>query len=71
MSDGVVITTSTNEHKVDATRWEDMNFSELLNQKNIMFQRYEYLLQIESPAAKNILEGINALDALIAQKSLK
>ena len=71
MSDGVVITTSTNEHKVDSARWEDMNFSELLNQKNILFQRYEYLLQIGSPAAKNILEGINALDALIAQKSLK
>lgn len=71
MSDGVVITTSTNEHKVDSARWEDMNFSELLNQKNILFQRYEYLLQIESPAAKNILEGINALDVLIAQKSLK
>lgn len=71
MSDGVVITTSTNEHKVDSARWEDMNFSELLNQKNILFQRYEYLLQIGSPAAKNILEGINALDVLIAQKSLK
>ena len=71
MSDGVVITTSTNEHKVDSARWEDMNFSELLNQKNILFQRYEYLLQIGSPAAKNILEGINTLDVLIAQKSLK
>lgn len=71
MSDGVSITTAVVEHKVESNKWTEMNFSELLNQKNIMFQRYEYLLQIESPAAANLLEGINTLDSLIAQKSQK
>lgn len=71
MSDGVTITTSVIENKVASDRWTEMNFSELLNQKNILFQRYEYLLQIESPAASKLLEGINNLDSLIAQKSLK
>ena len=71
MSDGVTITTRVIEHKVESDKWAEMNFSELLNQKNILFQRYEYLLQIESPAASKLLEGVNNLDSLIAQKSQK
>ncbi len=71
MSDGVTISTSIIDKKVESDKWSEMNFSELLNQKNILFQRYEYLLQIESPAAVKMLEGINNLDSLIAQKSQK
>lgn len=72
MSDGVAITTSVLEHTVNSKKWEEMNFSELLNQKNILFARYEYLTQAGNPiAAQSILGGIHKVDALIAQKSQK
>ena len=73
MSDGVSISTGVNVHIVDSARWPDMNFSELLSQKGILFNRYEYLVQagVNPTAAKNVLDGINLIDSLIAQKSIK
>lgn len=72
MEDGVTITTLVRTQAVETSRWADLNFSELLEQKNIMFNRYEYLVNIgNGPAAKGILEGINKLDVIIAQKTVK
>ena len=70
--DGVSITTNVTNSPVNATKWDDMNFNELLNQKNIMFDRYDFMVRMgNSSVAKSILEGINTLDSLIAQKALK
>lgn len=70
--DGVSISTSVGNNAVQSARWSDMNFNELLGQKNIMFDRYEFMVRMgNSSAAKSLLEGINTLDSLIAQKALK
>ena len=72
MEDGVIISTSTNNNDIDSTRWADMNFNELLEQKNILFNRYDFLVRVgAAEAAKKLLEGINSVDSFIAQKSLK
>jgi len=70
--DGVAITTNVQLSKVDATKWDEMNFNELLEQKSVMLDRYEYLVSIGSNfAAKQVVEGITTLDSFIAQKTLK
>ena len=70
--DGVSISTSVGNNAINSARWSDMNFNELLDQKNIMFDRYEFMVRMGNAlVAKSLLEGINTLDSLIAQKALK
>jgi hypothetical protein len=72
MSDGVTITTCVNKGAVDSTRWKDLNFTELVNQKTIMLDRYDYLYQQGNTAvAMQVLNGITLLESLIEQKMLK
>lgn len=72
LNDGTSISTKDNLTAVKSSQWPELNFNELLNQKNIMFERYDFLMRTGSVnIAASILEGINILDSLIAQKSLK
>lgn len=72
LDDGVSISTSVGNNAINSARWSDMNFNELLDQKNIMFDRYEFMVRMgNAGVAKSLLEGINTLDSLIAQKALK
>ena len=67
--DGTVISTLNIDHIVDSNRWEDMNFSELIEQKRILFNRYEYLMKLENKqAAKGLVEGLERLETIIARK---
>ncbi len=53
--------------KVRPDQWKEMNFDQLLEQKNIMFNRYEFLASKgHRELASQVLQGINSLDALIA-----
>jgi len=65
----VTITTQTNVSTVNANKWNEMSVNELLDQKNIMFSRYDYLIQTENfGAADQIMKGINKLEQLIQSK---
>ena len=64
-----VISTQTNLRAVQSEKWEKMSVNELLDQKSIMFNRYEFLLTSENPEqAKQILNGINRLENLIQER---
>ena len=69
--DGVVISTggSTNS-AIDATRWDSMSFNELIEQKNIMFGRYDFMIQQGNrEVANKMLEGLTVLEGLIVAKA--
>lgn len=67
-----VISTAANTNLVDSTRWEDMTFSELIEQKNVLMNRYEFLMQQENKSYVGpLIQGIQQIDALIQTKTIK
>lgn len=67
-----VISTAANVNLVNSSKWEEMTFSDLLEQKNILMNRYEFLMQQENTTyAAAIVQGIQQLDAIIQTKTLK
>lgn len=67
-----VISTVANANLVDSTRWEDMTFSELIEQKNVLMNRYEFLMQQENKSYVGpLIQGIQQIDALIQTKTIK
>lgn len=70
--DGVAISTVVNTHTVNTAQWNSMNFSQLIEQKNLMYSRYDYLFQNgNANAAQSIMNGIMQLDSLIQSRMLK
>ena len=69
--DGVVISTNgSSSSAVDATRWDSMSFNELVEQRNIMFGRYDFMIQQgNKEVANKMLEGLAVLEGLIAIKA--
>jgi hypothetical protein len=68
----VVISTYSNTKPVDAAKWNDLSINELFDQRNIMYDRLEFVCSQDSANeyVKNLMiDGINKLEALIAQKS--
>jgi hypothetical protein len=51
---------------VDASSWDTMTLSELIDQRNRLYSLYEYVMTKEY--AKNFQQGIDQLDAIIASK---
>ncbi len=52
---------------VKPEQWKEMNFDQLLEQKNIMYNRLEFLMSKgHKELAAALLNGINQLDAQIA-----
>lgn len=67
--DGVTISTSEQNNAIDSSKWSEMNFHELLLQKNILLDRYDYVMSIGNNfAAKQLAEGIINLDSIISTK---
>ncbi len=67
-----VISTATNVNLVDSSRWEEMTFSDLIEQKNIMMNRYEFIMQQENKSyADQLIQGIQRIEELIQTKTLK
>ena len=70
--DGTVISTAANSNAVESSKWDEMNFSDLMEQKNILMNRYEFIMQQENKSyAPLIIEGLLRLEALIQTKTLK
>ena len=67
-----VISTATNTNLVDSSKWEEMTFSDLIEQKNILMNRYEFIMQQENKSyAAVLIQGIQQVDALIQTKTVK
>lgn len=67
-----VISTAVNTNLVDSSKWEEMNFSDLIEQKNILMNRYEFIMQQENKSYATVLiQGIQQIEALIQTKTLK
>ncbi len=67
-----VISTAANTNLVDSSKWEEMNFSDLMEQKNILMNRYEFIMQQENKSyAPVLIQGIQQIEALIQTKTLK
>lgn len=67
-----VISTAVNTNLVDSSKWEEMNFSDLIEQKNILMSRYEFIMQQENKSYATVLiQGIQQIEALIQTKTLK
>lgn len=67
-----VISTAVNTNLVDSSKWEEMNFSDLIEQKNILMNRYEFIMQQENKSyAPVLIQGIQQIEALIQTKTLK
>lgn len=67
-----VISTAVNTNLVDSSKWEEMNFSDLIEQKNILMNRYEFIMQQENKSyAPVLIHGIQQIEALIQTKTLK
>lgn len=64
-----VISTLNNLQKVNSEKWEEMGFSDLVDQKNIMLDRYDFIVsQGNHQLASQLLTGINRLEQLIQSK---
>lgn len=67
-----VISTAVNTDLVNSSKWEEMNFSDLMEQKNILMNRYEFIMQQENKSyAPALIQGIQQIEALIQTKTLK
>lgn len=67
-----VISTAVNTNLVDSSKWEEMNFSDLIEQKNILINRYEFIMQQENKSyASALIQGIQQIEALIQTKTIK
>lgn len=53
---------------VDANKWTDMSFDELMDQKYLLASRYEKVIGINKEIANEILKGIERLDVHIQKK---
>jgi hypothetical protein len=51
--------------QVNPSKWESMTFSELLEEKNILMDRYYYALSINANYAKAILNGIDRINSYL------
>lgn len=70
--DGVQISTlpKQNSSAITPANWNNLNFSELLEQKNILIRRFDAFAENgNKEAASMVNDGINKLDELIKQKS--
>lgn len=64
-----VISTLNNLQKINSEKWEEMGFSDLVDQKNIMLDRYDFIVsQGNHQLASQMLTGINRLEQLIQSK---
>lgn len=54
--------------EITPAEWESMTFDQLLTQKSILLDRYEFMVRKGySQPAGLMLEGINMIDALITK----
>lgn len=54
---------------VDATKWSEMDVSELTEQRNRMYDRYDFLISKKQNVSV-LLHGIIKLENLIQQKNI-
>lgn len=62
--------TDEDTNPVNPDKWESMTYSELVEQKTILMDRYYYALSISASYAKAILEGINRIDTYLDKLSI-
>jgi hypothetical protein len=70
--DGVQISTltPTSGNVITPERWANLNFTELLEQKNILIKRFDSFSENgNKEAAALVFQGITELDSLIQAKS--
>lgn len=49
-------------------KWSEMTISELIDQRAILFDRYDYLISIDASYATSVDAGIKEIDRLISEK---
>lgn len=67
--DGVVLTNQTSTTTmISRDQWNELNFTELLDQKNILYDRWEYLTRSGNLLAKEFAVFLTDIDTLIQTK---
>lgn len=61
--------TDKEQKSISPDKWETMTFAELIEEKNILMNRYYYTQSIRAEYAKALLDGINRIDSYIEKLS--
>jgi len=54
-----------NPKVVESERWESMTINELIDQRSLMTDRYEFLLDNNHECAPQVKKGLDRINALI------
>jgi hypothetical protein len=64
--DGVVISTKTQNNSVNSKKWNEMSYNELLEQKNVLSNRFDYYYTHNLPdVANQILKGLVEIEGIM------
>lgn len=53
---------------IDSEKWPNLSFLELLEQKNILFDRYEFLRSKGYPYANTLVNALNKIEEIMQTK---
>jgi hypothetical protein len=70
MPDGVVLTnlTQTKDPILPTDRWPDLTFNELLDQRSLIYDKWEWLVEKQNPLEKEFAQFYVNIDNYIKSK---